>query len=543
MRASAPSSRRAGTGAGLLAAVALLLLPGSAIDAQATRPERTAYRETSTYADVVGFLDSLRARGAGILLDTLAFTSAGRAIPCAVAAHPLVRGPAEAVRSGKPIVYLQANIHAGEVEGKEVAQMLLRDLTLGSLRPLLDSLVLLVVPIYNPDGNEALAPGEVNRPGQNGPATVGRRANAQGLDLNRDYVKLEAPETRGSVALLSTWRPHLFVDLHTTNGSYHGYALTWSPGLNPNPSPANSWVRDSLLPAVSAKMRQRHGWATFPYGNFLNQHPDSLVLGWATYDARPRFGTNWYALRGGMAVLSEAYSNDDFATRVATTYAFVRELLGEVARSRDAVLRLTAARPATDSVAVRSRLGPGTRVGVVAEITGPAGEGDGSYARRRRTGVFRTIQMPVYDRFEAVRKEALPESYLIPDRLAPVVELLRRQGVTVERQGGQGGGLERFLVDSVRQGPPFEGHRPSAVEGRWMPHAGEIGSGWYVVRTAQPLGILAAYLLEPASEDGVVTWNLLDAELAPGRAYPILRSRTAAATAAQPGRATDDQGR
>lgn len=533
MRARA-GRRRAGAGFGLVAAAALLLLPASALDAQATRAERSGYRETSSYADVLRFLDSLRLRGARIRLDTLAQTTTGRAVPVVVVSRPLVSGPAEAVRSGKPTVYLQANIHAGEVEGKEVAQMLLRDLTLGSLRPLLDSLVLLVVPIYNADGNEALAPGEVNRPGQNGPATVGRRANAQGLDLNRDYVKLEAPETRGAVALLAAWRPHLFVDLHTTNGSYHGYALTWSPGLNPNGTPANAWVRDSLLPAVSARVRERHGRATFPYGNFLNQHPDSLALGWATYDPRPRFGTNWFALRGGMAVLSEAYSNDDFATRVASTYAFVRELLGEVARSSAAVRRLTAAGTAPESVAVRSMLGPGARRAVVAEITAPAGEGNGMYARRRRTGEFRSIEMPVYDRFDAERKEALPRMYLVPERLGRVIELLRRQGIVVARVDGRSAGLERFLVDSVRQEPPFEGHRPRAVQGRWVPTAAGTGPGWYAVPTGQPLGLLAAYLLEPASEDGVVTWNLLDAELVPGRAYPILRSRTAAATAAQP---------
>jgi Zinc carboxypeptidase len=519
------------------AAIAILLLPAAPLGAQSTRAERTAYRETSSYADVRGFLDSLRARGAGLVLDTLAITSTGRAVPYALASRPLLRTPGEAARSGKPIVYLQANIHAGEVEGKEVAQMLLRDLTLGALRPLLDSLILLVVPIYNVDGNEALAPADSNRPGQNGPAFVGRRANGQGLDLNRDYVKMEAPETRGSAALLAAWRPHLFVDLHTTNGSYHGYALTWSPGLNPNSTPANDWVRDTLLAAVSGRVRERHGWATFSYGNFLNQDPDSLVLGWATYDARPRFGTNWYALRGGMAVLSEAYSNDDFATRVASTYDFVRELLGTVAQSRDAVLRLTAARRAPDSVAVRSTLGPPIPGRIVAEITEPAGEGNGMYARRRRTGVFRTLEMPVYDRFVAERKEARPESYLIPERLAGVIELLARQGIELERGAARGARLERFMVDSLRQEPQFEGHRPTVIEGEWRPYAGEAGAGWYRVRTAQPLGLLAAYLLEPASEDGIVTWNLLDAELVAGRAYPILRSQSSsAATAAQPGR-------
>src|SRR5688500_15571515 len=219
------------------------LLGAAPLAAQSTRAERSGYKETSTYADVLSFLDTLQAKRAGVRVWTLGKTHEGRALPVVLASRPLVSGADEARASGKPIVYVQANIHAGEVEAKEIAQMLLRDLTLGPLRPLLDSLVLLVVPIYNVDGNEALASGEANRPGQNGPAIVGRRANGQGLDLNRDYVKLEAPETRGSAALLAAWRPHLFVDLHTTNGSYHGYALTWSPGLNPNSTSANDWVR------------------------------------------------------------------------------------------------------------------------------------------------------------------------------------------------------------------------------------------------------------------------------------------------------------
>jgi hypothetical protein len=515
------------TGRRVAMAAALLPLLGSPLGAQTTRAERTEYRETSTYADVVAFLDSLRTRGAPISLDTLARSPEGRAVPYAVASRPLVKDRTDPARSGKPVVYLQANIHAGEVEGKEAAQMLLRDLTLGPLAPLLDSLVLLVVPIYNVDGNEALAPGATNRPGQNGPALVGRRANGQGLDLNRDYVKMEAPETKGAAELLLRWNPHVFVDLHTTNGSYHGYALTYSPGLNPNATAANDFVRERLLPLLRSRMIERHGRATFPYGNFRNQHPDSLAQGWETYDARPRFGSNWIGLRGRMAVLSEAYSNDDFRTRVASTYDFVRELLSVVAEERAMVMATDSAPPRLpDSVTVRSVLGPPARQRVIAEVTEPVGEGNGGYARRRRSGVYRAIEMPVYDHFVAARREAIPESYLIPERLSGVAELLRRHGITVERLRGQTAGpIESFTVDSVVREPLLEGHHPVRLEGRWSQGKETAAAGWYLVRTAQTLGVLAAYLLEPASEDGVVTWNLLDAGLSAGRPYPILRSR------------------
>src|SRR5688572_13469679 len=137
-----------------LAGALLALLTVSGAGAQTTRPERTDFRETSTFADVLMFLDSLQRGAKDIRIGTLATTVEGQLVPYVIAARPLVSRPAEAHRTGKPIIYLQTNIHASEVEGKEAARMLLRYLTLGALRPVLDRIVLLVVPIYNPDGNE-----------------------------------------------------------------------------------------------------------------------------------------------------------------------------------------------------------------------------------------------------------------------------------------------------------------------------------------------------------------------------------------------------
>jgi murein tripeptide amidase MpaA len=204
----------------LISALLLAVSLTAPVRAQTTRPERTRFQETSSYADVLAFLDSLQQLDAGIQVGTLAVSPEGRRVPYVLASRPAITGAAEAHRSGKPVVYVQGNIHAGEVEGKEAAQMLVRDLTVGPLAPLLDSLVLIIVPIYNTDGNERWATGETNRPGQN---------------------------------------PDVFIDLHTTNGSYHGYALTFTPGLNPNGNPARDLARDRLLPAVRERMRRRCG--------------------------------------------------------------------------------------------------------------------------------------------------------------------------------------------------------------------------------------------------------------------------------------------
>jgi hypothetical protein len=514
----------------------LSLFIGTPLASQQTVAERTNYATTSSHADVLAFLDSLQARGAGIRVGLLGTSPQGRAIPYVVASRPLVDGPFEAQRTGKPVIYLQANIHAGEVEGKEAAQMLLRDLTLGSLTRLLDSVVLVVVPIYNSDGNDAFGPQERNRPAQNGPPMVGLRSNGQGLDLNRDYIKQEAPETRGSEALINRWDPDLFVDLHTTDGSYHGYVLTYSPGLNPNSSPANDYIQDKFLPEIRSRMRARHKQEVFPYGNFRNADPDSLILGWETYDPRPRFGTNWAGLRGRMSILSEAYSHADFATRVSATYNFVLEILRLAAAERTTIksLNLAAGRQRPDSIALRSDFAPPTQMDVIAEITQRAGEGNSGFARRRPTGVFKTIRMPVFDRFVATRKEALPAAYLLPPQHSGIVDLLRSQGIEVRRVVSPWrGNVEAFRVDSLPVQPLFEGHRTVTVEGSWRQREGQVGPGWFLVSTDQRLGAFAGYLLEPASEDGLATWNFFDRDLRRGQEAPVLRVRSALSISTQ----------
>ncbi len=509
------------------AVLGAIVFPPVSATAQETVAESSGYIETSSYADVMAFLDTLQHRTGDLRVGTLAVSTEGRTIPWVLAARPMVDGPVAAPRTGKPVIYLQGNIHAGEVEGKEAAQMLLRDLTVGPLATLLDSLILLVVPIYNVDGNERFGPGEEHRPGQNGPLRVGLRPNGQGLDLNRDYVKMEAPETRGAAQLINLWDPDFFVDLHTTNGSYHGYSLTYSPGLNPNGGEANAYIRDHFLPTVRERVRQGHGLEMFWYGNFRNQNPDSLDQGWYTYDPRPRFGTNWFGLRGRMAILSEGYSNAPFRERVDATYVFVREILGLAAEesSRIAEINQTADAWRPDSVSLRAQFTPPTTQDVIAEITEPADGGSGPFARRVRTGTFRTVAMPVYDRFSATRAEAVPAGYLLPPRLSDAVELLVRHGIRVRRLNEQWSGtVEAFPVDSVAVASrTFQGHRTVRLQGHWEPRKHEAHRGWYYVSTDQRLGTLAAYLLEPASADGLVNWNFFDRHLARGRDYPVVR--------------------
>ena len=504
-----------------------------------THAERTSFAETSRYADVVQFIDSLRSLGGDMHVGSIGKTTEGRDIPFVVASRPRVDTPEEAKRLGRPIVYVQANIHAGEVEGKEALQALLRDLLFDNHVNVLDSVVLIAIPIYNADGNERFAPQERNRTEQNGPALVGTRANAQGFDLNRDYIKAEAPETVASLAMFKAWDPDVFVDLHTTDGSYHGYALTYAPSLNPAAMFTAPYTHDTLLVALRQRMADLDGFYVFDYGNFPREQ--GAPTAWETYDARPRFGTNYYGLRGRISVLSEAYSHDPFLRRIAVTYDFVAELLSFVAANADDIVDLSreaATRttgwgndPATArQIPIRSTIeskysGP-VRVEDVVRTGDTVRYEAGLPLGVRRTGGVRTIEMPVYDRFAPSLSVAFPFAYAFPRDVGDsLVKRLVMHGVLVDQ-------LDRpletpvttFTIDSTSvAAQPFQKHRERRLFGTWGASTPRtLPEGTYLVRTGQPLGILAIYLLEPLSDDGFVDWNVLDA-WANEHTYPVVR--------------------
>jgi hypothetical protein len=504
-----------------------------------TRAERSRFTETSHYADVVQFIDSLKVLGGKIFVGSLGKTSEGRDIPYVVASRPTVSTPDEARRLMRPVVYVQGNIHAGEVEGKEAIQAILRDLLFDLHANALDSIVLIAVPIYNADGNERFAPQERNRAAQNGPELVGVRPNAQGLDLNRDYVKAEAPETRGALAMFRTWDPDVFVDLHTTDGSYHGYALTYAPPLNPAAFFTAPYTHDTLLVWLRQRMREGHGFETFDYGNFPRETgPPSR---WDTYDSRPRFGTNYYGLRGRIAVLSEAYSHDPFARRVASSYDFVAELLSFVGQnagdvidlSREADARTTgwgndprsAPRPVPIRAALTSAYTGPVRVEEIDTTRDSVRHEPGMPRGLRRNGRVQTIRMPIYDRFVPTLTVPMPFAYAFSRAVGDsLVQRLALHGVAVdELEQPVEATVQAFVIDSAPQGRPFQGHAERRFYGAWgAPASRSLPGGTFVVRGGQPLGVLATYLLEPASDDGFADWNVLDT-FATGREYPVVR--------------------
>jgi Zinc carboxypeptidase len=537
--------------------IALLLCAGSvAVFAQSadmrTRAEITNYEETSTYADVTRVIDGLAATSPLVHTESFGKSEEGRDLPLIVISDPKVTTPAMARKLGRPLVFVQANIHAGEVEGKEAMLMLARRLVSGDLKPMTRQLVFLIAPDYNADGNEKVSP--MNRTAQNGPvAGVGTRENGKGLDLNRDYMKLDSVEARALVGLMNKWDPHVLVDLHTTNGSYHANHLTYSPILNPNADARLiDFTRDKMLAPIRAAMLKTHNWRTYYYGNFAPEdgggressrvdpaNPGNTT--WRTFDHRPRFGNNYAGLRNRIAILSEAYSYLDFKGRVEVTEDFVEEIYKSVAANAKQIMTLTAqadralttptaAKPIELGIDIEIRALPEKVEILVGDVTKVPSPRSG-----REMLAMSPMAVPVmmkdYGIFAATRSLPMPQGWVIPKtsaestRLTAALDRLRTHGVTIQEFGSdQQLGVERFTIAEFTKAPrQFQGHQEARLKGTYDKAQLTVPAGSLYIPANQPLARLAFYLLEPESDDGLVTWNIIDEGLAVGQTYPIYR--------------------
>lgn len=495
-----------------------------------TVAERSEYRETATHAEVMELIERIAALGDHVRVSEMGRTLEGRAIPLMVIADPPIATPDEARASGKLIFFMLGNIHAGEVCGKEALLMLAREFAQNPgepgepKHPILEDLILIFAPIYNADGNDRMDPG--NRPGQVGPDRMGTRPNAQGLDLNRDFIKLAAPESRALVRFLNEWDPHLSVDTHATNGSSHRYVLTYAEPTNPSGHRASiAFVRDELLPVVTQRLHERTGYDTFFYGNFNRDR-----TAWATYSHEPRFGGPYMGLRGQMSILSEAYAYAPYKDRVLATREFVREIMLFARERKHEIMVLhdqarkdviEAGRDPQPHDVVGVRYRPAALNGLVM-LKGYEEERD-ERGRARATDRPKDYPVVFLGRFEPTISVRRPFAYLLPPGCEDIVAKLHEHGVETESFTGIAR-VEEYTITQLRRAErAFQDRRLVTIEATAARRRYAAPEGSTLVRLAQPLGNLIVYLLEPMSDDGFVTWGLFDERVSEGAMYPIRR--------------------
>ncbi len=505
-----------------------------------TTAESSEFTATSQYAEVMAFIKKLQGMSSLIRVETLCVSPEGRKVPLLILGNPPPASPQALKFDSRIVVYIQGNIHAGEVEGKEASLMLARDILLDKDLPYLDKLIILFAPIFNSDGNEKISPN--NRRSQVGPEKgVGVRYNGQNLDLNRDSLKLESPELQGLLRnVLNRWDPALLVDLHTTNGSYHEEPVTYSWPLNQNGDLSIiNYMKDKMMPWISQNLQDKYNTLAIPYGNFTDRSDPEK--GWRTFSHLPRYVTNYMGLRNRLAILDENYSYADFKTRVLGCYNLLRSILDYSAANKDEITHLimqadknTVKRgmnPTSDatfgtSFETKTLKKPVTIRSWEMEVI-PREEGRPSV---KRTDKKKTYTVPYFADFVPTESIQLPFGYLIPLHDPVIEEKLLLHGITVERLlEPRVLEVETFQIKEIKANTRlYQGHYMNTVTGEYVVEEKEFPAGTLFVGMAQPLANVAAYLLEPESDDGLLVWNFFDRYLASqwGRElgiYPVYR--------------------
>lgn len=505
-----------------LSTLSLPALADSLPDEWLTPSERAGFRSTPSFSETMAFLRRIESRLPGIVRVTEFGRSAeGRALPLVIVSSVGAFTPEAARATGLPVLLIQSGIHAGEIDGKDATLMLLRDLALGLRPELAEGAITLFVPIFNVDGHERVSP--FNRPNQDGPEEgMGFRATTNGLNLNRDFLRLASPEARAMISLFNTWRPHLHVDNHVTNGSDSLWVLTWlvaeAPQLDPG---VDAWVRQHLPRALAAT--EAAGHPSGPYVDLLDWSDPTQGIIWDV--AQPRYSSGYFPLRHRPSILVEMHSHKPYGQRVLANRDFMAAVIAETVAGGHELVRAVATAERRTVAAGRPEAPPSEVVigwGVAEDadvVSWPAYAWEevesvvtgGKFLRYRR-GELATVEIPWRHRPVAELTAPRPRGYLVSAGWPQVEEALTGHGLRLERLAED----VELEVETIRvadpsfAGAPFQGSiavREFAisrqVERRKVPRE----SLW--IPADQPDFEVAVQLLEPEAPDSLLRWGAL----------------------------------
>jgi hypothetical protein len=480
-----------------------------------TRAELDGFRSISTYDEVVAFCRRLEKTSPFLTLAFFGTSGEGRKMPVVLASREKEFDPAARWKSRKPWVLLLGSIHGGEVDGTEAILELLRDVALTNRPEILDAVNVLAVPVYNVDGYARV--GRWNRPNQNGPAAgMGFRSNARGYDLNRDFLKADAPETRALLALAQRWNPDLFVDNHVTDGADFQPTLTVAFGHEPvTAAPLRAWL-DLVVPKALREV-EAWGFLTSPYVEFADR--ENPLSGIAAGPFGPRYSTGYFGLRNVPSILVETHAIKPFERRVKANLLFLAALLEATGRSGKALLAAReAARAGARGAAVgspvvveaaldRERAEPVDLPTFVwkEELSPVTGKPVVRYDEEQKT----TIRIPLYRHAKPVATVPRPAAYLIPAGWPNLEERLKAHGiryVVLPAATTLSVGVTRAKNPKYAS-RPFQGRTRVRAEVERRTETREIPAGSLYVPLDTELAPLVVTLLEPEGDDSLFSWG------------------------------------
>lgn len=501
----------------LLLPLLLAVSPSVLAEPLGTVAEQSGFVRTGRYAEVVELCDAFaKAYPASVRCIGLGTTPQGRPMKALVASTSGALDPAAARQRGLPVVLIQGGIHAGEIDGKDAGFLALREVLEGkAAQGALDKLVWVFVPVFNVDGHERF--GAWNRPNQRGPEQMGWRTTAQNYNLNRDYVKADAPEMQAMLALVNEWDPLAVVDLHVTDGAQfeHDISIQVEPihaGDAALRTVGRAW-RDGVI----ADLAQAGSLPLPFYPSFVTD--DDPASGFADGVAPPRFSTGYFWLRNRLSMLVETHSWRTYPERVRATRNTVVSVLEHVAANGaqwQAVAREADARAAVPGTAPEPLAYTATDQARTIDFRGYAytrtpSEVSGALMTRYDESTPQVWKLPLRDEVVPSLTVAPPAGgYVVPsEHAARVARQLDVHGVSYQRIGAlPRAAVQVFRADTATPSPrPVEGHQPLAVTGAWADEAHDIGAGALFVPIRQAKSRLVMAMLEPQAPDSLLAWG------------------------------------
>lgn len=485
-----------------------------------TTAEKSDYKKTSTYAEAVAFAKRLDAASPLIVYKSYGKSGEGRDMPLLIAATGGAFTPEIARRQGKAVVLIQAGIHAGEIDGKDAGLALLRDIAITRTRTdLLKDVVILFEVIYNVDGHENSNP--YMRINQNGPDEMGFRANASNLNLNRDYMKADAPETRAWLGLWNQWRPDVFIDCHVTDGADFQYNLTYEYAHFQEVSPSiKNWMDEHFDGKVVPKV-QKEGNLLTHYVEFAGRE---ITSGIATFIATPRYATGYTPLRNRAGLLIETHVYKPYKSRVRGTYDTLRYFVEEIGAAK-ASLQAANAIADTQTVERGKTYDDKRTVPLRLDVTDKATEipfkgldykiDDSPISGGKRLVYGTTPKDYTIKKFDEGRVTASvapPLGYIIPPQYVDVIDVLKLHGIKFTT-------LKKPMtldVESYKLTEPkwatnsFENRITLACKPVPIKEKRTYAAGSVIVSLDQDTANVAVHLLEPAGPDSFVYWGFFN---------------------------------
>ncbi|HTF27477.1 MAG TPA: M14 family metallopeptidase, partial [Flavitalea sp.] len=313
-----------------------------------TASEKSNFVSTPDYHETMNWFKRLTATSPLLTMVSIGKSVEGRDIYMIIASTEKIITSTSLKKSAKPLLLAQAGIHSGEIDGKDAGMMLLRDIAFGNKKELINKVNFLFIPILSVDAHERSSP--YNRPNQRGPENMGWRTNAQNLNLNRDYAKLDTKEIRSVIQVINEYDPVLYMDIHVTDGADYQYDITFGGfGLQGNSPGITQWLETSYKPAADKDLIAN---GHIPGQLLFAKNDRDFSEGNVLIQGGPRFSDSYGILRHMASILVENHSLKPYKQRVLGTYVLLESTLKLLATTGQTLKQITEADKAIRAVKV-----------------------------------------------------------------------------------------------------------------------------------------------------------------------------------------------